>query len=151
FDCNDIAILILDNSLDLDIYPKLYNTNDEVGRICYMSGFGLTGDFNTGFHKDDGKRRAGSNIIDKIEKNMLICSPSLESDKTELEFLIAGGDSGGGLFINNKLAGINSCLFARDKKGDASYGDESGHTRISYHIEWIENTIKETQNAQKKK
>jgi hypothetical protein len=61
--------------------------------------------------------------------------------KTELEFLIASGDSGGGLFIDNKLAGINSCVMAVDKKPDSTYNDESGHTRISKFIGWIKENI----------
>lgn len=151
FDYNDIALLQLNEGLNLESYPELYMNDDESGKLCDISGFGLAGTFKTGFYKTDNNRRAGSNIIDKIEKNLLICSPSYDDNKTELEFLIAGGDSGGGLFIGHKLAGINSCLFTADKKNDASYGDESGHTRISYHTKWIESTIKEVENAQKKK
>lgn len=136
----DIALLHIKNSFDLDFYPSLYTDTDEVGKLCAMSGYGLTGTFETGIKISDNKKRAGSNRIDKIDRHLLICSPSL-SNKTELEFLIGSGDSGGGLFIDGKLAGINSCVMADDKKPDSTYGDESGHTRISSFIDWIkENT-----------
>ena len=107
-----------------------------------MAGLGFTGTFNTGIERADGKKRAGSNFIDRIERKILICSPSKRNEKiTELEYLIGSGDSGGGLFISNKLAGINSCVISSDKKTDSSYGDRSGHTRISVFKDWIIKTI----------
>ncbi len=136
----DIALCKLDNKLMLDFYPDLYANNDEVKSVCSISGFGDTGNFSRGVFISDGRKRAGSNIIDSIDRHLLICTPS-STKKTDLEFLIANGDSGGGLFIGNKLAGINSCVNASDKKTDSSYGDESGHTRISVFVDWIKQTI----------
>jgi secreted trypsin-like serine protease len=77
-----------------------------------------------------------------MERSCLICSIS-GGKKTELEFLIASGDSGGGLFLDGKLAGINSFVSAEDGKTNSSYGDESGHTRISLYREWIERETSE--------
>lgn len=136
---NDIAILHTSEPLKISYYPELYENEDEVGKICAMSGYGITGTFNTGSVRSDDKRRAGSNIIDEIENELLMCTPSrtVREGKTELEFLIASGDSGGGLFIDKKIAGINSCVFATDKKPNSSYTDSSGHTRISRHFKWI--------------
>lgn len=141
FGTGDIAIVYVAEDLGLDFYPPLYDTDDEVGKLCSISGYGFTGTFNTGSIKHDGKQRAGSNKIDHTERDFLICSPSRQN-KTELEFLIASGDSGGGLFIGNKLAGINSCVLAADKNPNSTYGDESGHTRISKFIPWIKEIIK---------
>jgi hypothetical protein len=132
----DIAILRVEENLKIDGFPELYTDSDELNKQCTISGYGITGTFETGIITSDGKRRAGSNTIDKIENDLLICSPSKEN-KTKLEFLIGSGDSGGGLFIGNKLAGINSCVMTMDKKTNSDYGDESGHTRISNHYEWI--------------
>jgi hypothetical protein len=140
FGVADIALGYISEDIGLEFYPSLYEDNDEVGQICCISGYGLTGTFNTGISISDDKRRAGSNIIDKIDRDLLICSPSL-FNKTSLEFIIATGDSGGGLFIKNKLAGINSCVLAGDKSPNSSYGDESGHTRISKFVAWIKNHI----------
>ena len=72
---------------------------------------------------------------------MLLCTPSSKINKTELEFMIAPGDSGGGLFIDNKLAGIHSCIMAEGHKAKSDYRTESGHTRISDHVDWINNTM----------
>jgi secreted trypsin-like serine protease len=135
----DIAIGYCEESIDLDFYPELYTEENEVDKICCISGFGLTGNFLTGAIHSDNKRRAGSNTIDRIDSDLLICSPSKmgSDDYTSLEFLIASGDSGGGLFINNKLAGINSCVMAFGKSPSSKYNEDSGHTRVSKFIEWI--------------
>lgn len=137
----DIALCQLEKKLSLDFYPELYSQEDEIGKICSISGFGNTGTFIAGASVADGIKRAGSNMIDQVDRHLLICTPSVQSNKTDLEFLIANGDSGGGLFISNKLAGINSCVISSDKKTDSSYGDRGGHTRISVFKDWIIKTI----------
>jgi hypothetical protein len=137
---NDIAIGFLKQKIQLNFYPELYDKEDELDKVCCIAGYGLSGNFITGAESYDDKRRAGSNIIEEIDKQLLICRPSKPTDKkrTSLEFLTASGDSGGGLFINNKLAGINSCISGRGKKGlKSTYDTESGHTRISIHRKWI--------------
>ena len=142
----DIAICSLNEDIGLESYPVLYQENNEVNKKCTISGFGLNGTFDSGCIYSDTERRAGSNTIDQIERGLLICTPSRHMSDTspsDLEFLISSGDSGGGLFIDDRLAGINSCVMAIDKKPDSTYGDESGHTRISDHIEWINLNIEE--------
>lgn len=138
----DIAVGFLEDTIVLEHYPTLYEEEDEVGRICSISGWGLTGTFNTGVKISDGKQRAGSNFVDRIEKNVLICSPSKKHEKmTALEYLICSGDSGGGLFIDGKLAGINSSVLGYDGKPDSTYKDESCHTRVSKYTNWIKEII----------
>jgi len=143
FGIADIAMGYSEKSFELKFYPKLYTETDEVGKICCMSGYGFHGTFNSGAKFYDGKKRAGSNRIDYIEKDMLICSPSTLGDRsrTSLEFLIASGDSGGGLFIDNKLAAINSCIIAVGRTPSGKYNEESGHTRISKFVPWINEHI----------
>lgn len=139
----DIALGYSEQDIDCDIIPELYTETDEIGKICSIAGYGLTGNFNTGANKSDNKKRAGSNFVDKIDHELLICSPSRigEKNRTSLEFLICHGDSGGGLFIDQKLAGINSCVIATDNNPNSSYADESGHTRISLYVPWINKHI----------
>jgi hypothetical protein len=147
FGSHDIALCHLSKELDLDFYPKLYEDQDEVGKISSQAGYGATGTFDTGAIKNDNKKRAGSNIIQSVNDHLLMCSVH-EGKNTSLEFMIANGDSGGGLFIDKRLAGIHSCVLASDKKPNSDYGDESGHTRISVFKSWIEDTISqiETKN-----
>lgn len=59
-----------------------------------------------------------------------------------LEYSIAGGDSGGGFFLNENnqwfLAGVHSFGASIDSSGpNASYGDFSGSTRVSSFTNWI--------------
>lgn len=138
----DIAIGYTTEKIGLDWYPSLYENDDEVGKVCCISGYGYTGTFNSGAYKADNNRRAGSNVIDYIDRHLLICSPTIGKGKTSLEFIIAAGDSGGGLFIDGKLAGINSCVLAIKQTPRSDYATESGHTRISKHLEWIRNNLK---------
>lgn len=131
----DIAVGKLSRPINLDFYPELYNESDEVGKVCSMAGYGHHGTFKTGWGPFDNKKRAGSNLITSLYKECLLVKTN--DEHTSLEFLIAPGDSGGGLFIDQKLAGINSFVMATDGKGDSDYGDEGCFTRISSFVPWI--------------
>lgn len=135
---NDIALIRLQKPIKLDFYPELYQNKDERDKTCSISGFGFTGTFYSGYKKSsfDNKRRAGSNIIDVVTKETLEVSAH-KGITTELEFMISPGDSGGGLFIDKKLAGINSCVYATDGNADSDYGDSSCFVRISSYVDWI--------------
>lgn len=138
FGIADIALLYIEDDFELDFYPPLYEDSDEVGKVCSIGGYGMHGNFLTGANKHDDKARAGSNIIDSIQSDLLLCSPSKDNTKTSLEYIICTGDSGGGLFIGNKLAGINSCVLAdKGKKPNSSYGNDGCHTRVSKFVPWI--------------
>lgn len=139
FGIADIALGYSEKDFDMEYYTEIYTDTDEIGKVCSISGYGLTGTFNTGTNKFDGLKRAGSNKIDTLIKDLLICTPSRKSDKdyTPLEFMIGSGDSGGGLFIEGKLAGINSCIMVEGRSPSSKYGEESGFTRVSKFVDWI--------------
>jgi len=142
----DIALCYSAKDLGLTFYPALYTETDELGKEATMAGFGFQGTFHTGMAEQDGKRRAGSNKITSLERSVLVCDPSMYQ-KTVLEFLITPGDSGGGLFIGNKLAGIHSFLMAKDGKPNGTYTDESAHTRVSLYADWVESQIEQYELA----
>lgn len=135
----DIAMCQVEGDMGLDFYPELYDSDDEVSKIASMAGFGMTGNFRTGSKGSDGKKRAGSNIIHRSENDVLVCV--LTDTRTELEFLIAPGDSGGGMFIGKKLAGINSFITSPNGKPNSSYGNECAHTRVSKFTPWIKGVM----------
>ena len=140
----DIALCRLHEDAIIDFYPELYEKDDELGKLCSLAGWGMHGTWTSGTIYDDDKRRAGSNYVDPIMFcGMLVCSVQDVSKRTTLEFLIGHGDSGGGLFINKKLAGIHSCIYTGDGKLDSSYKDYSAHTRVSLHKKWIELIVKD--------
>ena len=140
----DLALCVLDKPIQLDFYPELYSGKDEFGKVCSIAGYGITGDHQNGVQKKDNKKRAGSNVIDKnLFNGMLVCSIN-SRPKTSLEFLISHGDSGGGLFVDGKLAGINSAVMTKHGgELDSDYNDQSCHTRISVHKDWLDKVIKE--------
>jgi hypothetical protein len=148
FGFNDIALAYSPQDFALDFYPELYTDTDEAGKVATLAGFGLHGDFHTGHTLGDTQRRAGSNVIESFDRAMLVCTPSKEN-KTALEFLIAPGDSGGGLFIGNKLAGVHSMVMAIKRSPNSVYGDESGHTRVSLYANWVESEIEKYELALK--
>lgn len=137
----DIAIARLQQPIKLDFYPELYTNKDEEGKVCGLAGYGFYGTFKTGYlmKNYDNKKRAGSNIIDGVEHNVLTYSVN-KGKRTNLEFLITPGDSGGGLFIDQKLAGIHSFIYAVDQNANADYGDVGCSTRISDYADWINKT-----------
>lgn len=139
FGVADIALGYSEESFGFDFYPKLYEGNDEVGQVVSIAGYGFSGTFTGSSRISDGKKRAGSNVIDGVFRDMLICSPSRNDDpnRTNLEFLIASGDSGGPMYWGNELIGINSCVMAADKDTNSGYGDDAGHTRVSKFVSWI--------------
>ena len=135
----DIALCRLHEDAIIDFYPELYGEDDELGKLCSVAGWGMHGTWTTGTIYDDNKLRAGSNYIDPIMFcGMMVCSVQGTKSQTSLEYLIGRGDSGGGLFINQKLAGIHSCIYTGDGNLDSSYKDYSAHTRVSLHKPWID-------------
>lgn len=114
----DLAFGHIDGDFSLGFYPALYGGRDEAGKVASIAGHGMAGTFSTGASKSDGKRRAGSNAIDHAGDGLLICSVG-QHRRTELEFLISFGDSGGGLFLGNELAGVNSFIMADPREGQS--------------------------------
>lgn len=139
----DLAVGYLTEDAIINFYPELYEKDDEVGKVCSIAGCGMTGNHRYGAKFHDGKKRAGSNVIKELFNGMLVCSLQ-DKPHTSLEFMVANGDSGGGLFIDKKLAGINSCIMTH-KGGilNSDIQDESCHTRISIHKPWLDFVIKE--------
>lgn len=144
----DLALGYSEKDFGLEFYPELNTDTDELGKAVTLAGFGFQGTFHTGMTEQDHKRRAGSNKISSLERSVLVCDPS-KDNRTALEFLITPGDSGGGLFIGNKLAGIHSFLMAADGKPNGTYTDESAHTRVSLYADWVESQIEQYERARR--
>lgn len=133
---HDIALVYSPQEFKTKHYP-LYRKADEVGKAVTIAGWGSYGTFTTGAKHIDARRRGGHNKLDGAEKAVLVCSPSV-TGRFPLEFGIAPGDSGGGMFIGDELAGINSFLMADDKTPDGTYGDQSAFTRVSMYADWVD-------------
>lgn len=148
---HDLALGYSGTDFNLAFYTPLYDTHDEMGKAITIAGYGIQGTFSSGANaeKSDNRRRAGHNVIDAHADAVLFCSATSGSGRMPLEFLITPGDSGGGMFIGDKLAGINSFLLAADKKTDGTYGDEAAFTRVSLYADWVHKQIEKYELALK--
>lgn len=131
---NDIALLEAAADFGLEFYPPL-STGGEVGKLASVVGYGATGPMSYGHTKVDGLLRAGTQRVDRIERNCLVCDITLRG--SSMEYGIAPGDSGGPLFVDGRLAGINSYTASPRSYTRSQYGEESGHTRVAVYREWI--------------
>jgi hypothetical protein len=144
---DDISLCYVESDFGLDFYPGLYEDADEVGKDCTISGYGCTGTFARGIDpkKEMTKwvKRAGSNRVEVVCPSILIVTPS-NHNRTPLEFIICPGDSGGGLFIGSKLAGINSFIVTESEKAPiGTYMSFTGHTRVSAYADWIKRQMEQ--------
>src|SRR5258706_1292062 len=179
----DLALIHLSSPVFGIAPATRYRGSAEIGHVGTYVGYGAPGDGLTGFDASSaGIRRAGNNVIDgnaslirgeltsdeaaaqlllsdfddpptgpgytKGTRNLLGSATALD-----LEYSLAPGDSGGGLFITDAgvpyLAGIHSFIDALpapagDGVLDASYSDLSGSTRLSgISNDWIDSVVPE--------
>lgn len=160
-DGTDIALLRLATA-ETTVAPAAINTDtSEVGRTAAHAGYGRTGTGLTGMNAPSGTKRAGNNVIDldgssvsgyndkvlfeDFDSGSAGDNWSGSATQLDLEYLIASGDSGGGLFIDfgsgDVLAGVHSFIGSVDTVTDADYGDIAGSTRVSSYASWITSTL----------
>ncbi|MBM4017320.1 MAG: trypsin-like serine protease [Planctomycetes bacterium] len=139
-----------------------YTGTGELGAVATIVGFAMTGTGLTGATKPAGNKLAGQNTIDKFasgnSKNARILMTDFDNPRNRrdsimgsatplnLEYMVAPGDSGGGLFVTDKsgktyLAGVTSFLQAYDGTLNSDYGDCGGFTRVSAFNSWINSII----------
>lgn len=133
----DIAVLRTQEAFGIGYYPPLCDGGERLGGVVSIAGYGITGRLSTGHTHADGRLRAGTNTIERFERAVIVCLAFPGS--SPLEYCIAPGCSGGPLFLDGKLAGINSYTSRDAGTGSlrSSTGEESGHTRVSLYREWI--------------
>lgn len=154
----DLSIFRLDRPVtDVAPSPRFRGWFDS-GRAGATAGYGTTGTGLTGYSGSTSTtRRAGVNGIDRRYNNRILLSdfdaPNFiatganlgTAAPANLEYLIAPGDSGGGLFVWAdrawRLVGINSFVMSYDGDPDASYGDSAGFTRVRVFQNWIDSIV----------
>ena len=157
----DIALLRL-GSAETTVAPATINTNTaEVGQVGTNVGYGRTGNGLTGDTDPAGTKRAGNNVVDLDGSGVsgypdTVLFQDFDSGSAgdnwsgsaigeNLEYLIAPGDSGGGMFMDfgsgDVVAGVHSFIASVDGDTNADYGDIAGSTRVSSYASWITNTI----------
>lgn len=139
FGVHDIALLRVEQPFGLQRYPAISDGGEKPGDTVSIAGYGITGRLSVGHSYLDGRLRAGTSAIRRLDGTLLICPA--RAPHTALPFCIAPGDSGGPVFANGKLVGIASHTMKRiDGTPTRSRdGEESCHTRVSLYREWITN------------
>jgi hypothetical protein len=160
----DLAIIRLRRPLaDAGPQPALYGGTGEAGALLTFVGFGSRGIGSTGeadrYYKGSDKA-AAQGVVDQLEEavqplpvgddagNYLgvwlgredgsLENPYGGSNRpaTPLAGLLGSGDSGGSAWMKLKdewvIVGVNS-----NGDGNASYGNSSWFTRVSFHQKWI--------------
>lgn len=132
----DIAILKFKDEIktqNLEMYHQEYNNE-----IFDIVGYGCTGTGLTGAAVRDFKKRAGRVRCSDFKNEFYECEFK-DYDDIEGEACAAGGDSGGGVFKDNKLAGIITYVTSNgtDSRGDSDYGDYTAFIPIKDIEGWI--------------
>lgn len=160
---NDIALFRLGSSVSGVTPATIFTGTTELGGVGTSVGFGMTGDGLTGinYSVSAGTKRAGRNSIDAlgsvfgIDADILLYDFDRPTNNTgnslgsstalDMEYLIAFGDSGGGLFQEfdgiTTLTGITSFIASIDGSTDGSYSDLAGSTRVSSYTQFIQQHV----------
>lgn len=157
---NDIGLIHLGSPVSGVAPATLYTGSAEMNAIGTSVGYGMTGTGVTGYVVDwsNIQKRAGQNTVDAFypvrrgTPNVILMDfdrPGVPAESSygsavplDLEYLIAPGDSGGGLFAEfggiTQLIGVHSFGWGKlDGNPDSDYGDVSGDTRVSVFNSWI--------------
>lgn len=153
----DLALIKLDNPVPLpprrrsSVSPWDFQVSPKVADIV---GYGLTGTGWSGQTTDDGKKRAGTNLISMTSGNGRIVSTDFDSGTTlgsppryihdqdshpfptARESSVGSGDSGGPWIVDGSVAAITSF-----GSSDAEYGTRSSATAVSPWNNWINNVM----------
>ncbi|NEO84074.1 MAG: S1 family peptidase [Spirulina sp. SIO3F2] len=149
----DLAVLSLVNQVTNANPATLYSSRDEDLKKGTYVGYGMTGNGDTGYYDNSGVKRAGQNTMG-IGTRLRYSDRLLVSDFDDprdagshplsqphaLEYQLAPGDSGGGMFIDGRLAGVHSFISSRDGSTNGDYEDYSASVRVSSWTNWIQGT-----------
>lgn len=169
----DIALHRLDTPITSITPSQLYSGTAAslIGQTLTYVGYGKSGTGSTGDTIAAGTKRAGRNVGEQlgytlnpgpsqtVYSNQILMAdmdvypgsgypwgnPLGSTFPVNLEYLIALGDSGGGLFVEQAgqtyVAGVHSVLFDFDPTGTLGYGDIMGSTTIAQSLAWIQSII----------
>jgi len=149
----DVGLVHLSSDIFSVTPAKRYIGTGEKTMTGTNVGYGRTGTGTSGDTVNPGVKRAGNNVLDlfgneydtNYSSNIVLSDfdrPSVPSESSmgsstplALEYQIAGGDSGGPVFVDvdtdTLIAAVHSFLRWDDNSGNADYGDKSGSTRLN--------------------
>ncbi len=138
-----------------DVEPaKRYAGDSEQGKVGTSVGFGRTGEGDDLVRTVDRDKRGMDNVIDSTAGNVLVSDFDGPNDNPQsLEGLIDGGDSGGGVFIQDgagwELAGVHSTATGTPfpppppptNDSTPQYGDNQYSGRVAAQSDFIDRGI----------
>lgn len=147
---------------DLPVTAATRHTSTSLlGKTATAVGYGMTGTGQTGAVTFDQKKRGVQNVLDNygsalggsnnlvlydFDRNKQGMFENFTGSRNPLtnEGMAAPGDSGGGLFVDGKLAGVTSFILANgltDRNPNADYGDAAGYTLLAPFASWINDVL----------
>ncbi len=147
----DIALIELKTDVP-DVKPIAILTDAFIMReTIFVAGYGDKGTGITGPAGNDGKLRAGTNLLQGVSTEWVrfVFDAPESRDVTALEAISGPGDSGGPAMVkrgnNYFLVGISSRQSTRATGGkEGLYGVTEFYTRVSSYQDWISKTLSET-------
>ncbi|WP_084669024.1 trypsin-like serine protease [Spirulina major] len=146
----DLAVLSLVSQATNASSAKLYSSRDEDLKKGTYVGYGMTGTGDTGYYLNSGIKRAGQNTMgvgSRLNYSDRLLVSDFDDPRTawshplsqshSLEYQLAPGDSGGGMFIDGRLAGVHSFISSFDGQTNGDYQDYSASVRVSSWTNWI--------------
>lgn len=136
----DIAVLRSSRPFGRRFYPPLASRRHRPGSVVSIAGYGLTGMMSRGYDRVDERLRAGTNTIERHEQHMIVCG--IRRGTSPMEFGIAPGDSGGPVFCDGELVGLNHATMADRGPLRSREGEESCHIEVFQFVPWIKRAMK---------
>jgi S1-C subfamily serine protease len=160
----DIGLVHLSETPSVQPADRYTGSDSPLTTTGISVGYGLTGTGETGYVETSGfEKRAGENVIDEwylgpgkpgriphvflsdFDSGLASDNYSGSAEPEDLEYLIAPGDSGGGVFNEDGLLiGIHSFTASVDGLTNSDYGDISGHIWVPFFNDWIDSVISGT-------
>lgn len=136
----DIAILKLNKQIktkNIALYKQNYINNTFI-----IVGYGYTGVGSKNTRVRDFKKRGAEVRCTALKKCFAEC-PFIPDDDLGVGGCVSNGDSGGGVFRDEQLAGIITYVTGKggDGIGDSTYNDSSAFLPINLIEEWIVNNL----------
>lgn len=137
---HDIALVHVARPFSVQKYPTLSEGTESLQTVAAVSGYGMKGTLANGLQGADARLRAGTVRLSGTDRAVWVCR--IERG-TPLPVCIAPGDSGGPLWAAGadgvvRLSGVSSFVARLGEPARYVWGEESGHTRVSLYLDWID-------------
>ena len=151
---DDIALIQLSEPVTGIEPVRLYSDQDEAGQTAVLVGRGRFGTGLTGPKQKDGRIRAATNLIERVQNQWLVFRFDDPSTATHLEGISGPGDSGGPAFIEEGgvlyIAGVSSHQDDRQQGRHGVYGVWEYYARVSHYLDWIRQATSDPHNREKR-